>query len=286
MAAASGIPGIVTTPTPPEGPTSSLTAIGPLARTTIGSSPAAASGEPDTRPRARRQRARGERRGRRTPSPRTPCSVSAPPEVFISARDAGAAPLTAGTARSSPAAAPPTRRSATGAQAVHRHRHAGLGRRRRTREADRPAHDDARAPRGVDRRWSRSRRGDARLALVAEHPRRAGRHLVGQRSQRSRRQPEPHGHGLGGRPRVEDVDLRGAAGRLLRLGNRPVRLRGGDARHRARGRPRRRPENTCTSDATTRPVRVGDDGADGGDVLHLGRTFSTATWPGCSTIPW
>ena len=39
MAAASGMPGIVTTPTPPDGPASSLTAIGPEARTMIGIEP-------------------------------------------------------------------------------------------------------------------------------------------------------------------------------------------------------------------------------------------------------
>jgi hypothetical protein len=50
MAAASGIPGIVTTPIPPEGPASSLTAMGPLERTTIGSKPTFWSGAPETDP--------------------------------------------------------------------------------------------------------------------------------------------------------------------------------------------------------------------------------------------
>ena len=48
MAAAKGRPGIVITPTMPLGVTSSLTAIGPPARTTIGSSPTLVSAEPDT----------------------------------------------------------------------------------------------------------------------------------------------------------------------------------------------------------------------------------------------
>ena len=39
MAAASGMPGMDTTPKPAEGPTSSLTAIGPEARTKIGIEP-------------------------------------------------------------------------------------------------------------------------------------------------------------------------------------------------------------------------------------------------------
>ena len=48
MAGASGMPGIDTTPTPEEGPASSLTAIGPEAWTRIGSSPAALRGAPET----------------------------------------------------------------------------------------------------------------------------------------------------------------------------------------------------------------------------------------------
>ena len=48
IAAANGIPGIVTTPTPPEGPTSSLTAIVPVARTTRGSNAVCERLLPDT----------------------------------------------------------------------------------------------------------------------------------------------------------------------------------------------------------------------------------------------
>ena len=48
MAAANGMPGMETTPKPAEGPASSLTAIGPEACTKMGSSPTAASGDPDT----------------------------------------------------------------------------------------------------------------------------------------------------------------------------------------------------------------------------------------------
>ena len=48
MGAASGRPGIVTTPMPPEGPTSSLTASGPPAAATMGSRPAASSAAPAT----------------------------------------------------------------------------------------------------------------------------------------------------------------------------------------------------------------------------------------------
>ena len=47
MAAASGMPGMETTPTAGDGPGSSLTAIGPEHVHQIGSSPAAASGDPD-----------------------------------------------------------------------------------------------------------------------------------------------------------------------------------------------------------------------------------------------
>jgi len=48
MRAPRGRPGMVTTPTAPLGPASSLTAIGPLARTMIWLSPAAARAEPLT----------------------------------------------------------------------------------------------------------------------------------------------------------------------------------------------------------------------------------------------
>ena len=48
MAAASGMPGMETTPTPADGPRSSLTAIGPEECTRMGFSPAAANGDPDT----------------------------------------------------------------------------------------------------------------------------------------------------------------------------------------------------------------------------------------------
>src|SRR5271170_4900169 len=48
MAAASGIPGIDTTPKPADGLASSLTAMGPEARTMIGSRPTAVRVDPDT----------------------------------------------------------------------------------------------------------------------------------------------------------------------------------------------------------------------------------------------
>ena len=61
MAAASGIPGIVTTPKPPDGPASSLTAIGPLACTRIGIEPGGGERRAGhDRHDARGQRARGD----------------------------------------------------------------------------------------------------------------------------------------------------------------------------------------------------------------------------------
>ncbi len=62
MGAASGIPGIVTTPTPPEGPASSLIAMGPLARTMIGSS-------------ARDRQHRAGHHGPRNSSPGVPVAI-------------------------------------------------------------------------------------------------------------------------------------------------------------------------------------------------------------------
>ena len=53
-----------------------------------------------------------------------------------------------------------------------------------------------------------------------------------------------------------------------------------------RERPPEEPENTCTSDATTRPVRVATTVLTVATSCTSDATFSTWTWPAWSTIPW
>ena len=273
-----------------RGPASSLTAIGPAARTTIGVEPGRGERRPDTdiavapaasvpvaidlaRPDGVTAHARvglGRRRG-----------VRAGPGRRARRRSRRGS-------RSCPAAAPPTRRSATSvlrpstasAMPACGGGVASSGRR------DRPADDDAGTP---WRRWrrSRSRRAGIRVwALGGEGPGRAReRPSAVSGASGPEGEAEPHRHRLGRRPGVEDVDLGGAARDLLGLGDGPVRLRA-PPRPAPAPSPPEAPTNPCTSDATTRPVRVVTTVLTVEIFCTSDATFSTTTWPAGSTIPW